>query len=104
VSDLGPFTLLDATATCDADGRNVTVAVVNRDRERPHAATIDLGDAEAVAVDLAEVNGPSVETTNDFDGPERVRTIERSLPLRGKRLEHVFPAHSVSVLRLRLGG
>jgi len=104
VSDLGPFTLLDATATCDAEGRNVTVAVVNRDRDRPHTATLDLGDAEAVAVDLAEVNGPSVETTNDFDAPERVRATERSLPLRGRRLEHVFPAHSVSVLRLRLRG
>jgi len=104
VSDLGPFTLLDATATCDAAGRTVTVAVVNRDRDRPHPATVDLGDAEAVQVDLAEVNGPDVGATNDFDAPDRVRATERSLPLRGRRLEHVFPAHSVSVLRLRLGG
>ena len=39
VADLGPFTLLDATATCDADGGALTVAVVNRDRDRAHAAT-----------------------------------------------------------------
>ena len=85
-------------------GSAVTLAVVNRDRERPHAATIDLGDAEAVGVDLAEVNGPDVSATNDFSAPDRVGVRERRLDLRGRRLEHVFPAHSVSVLRLRLSG
>ena len=43
VSDLGPFTFLDASATCDAAGRRITVTVVNRDRDRAHAATVDLG-------------------------------------------------------------
>jgi alpha-N-arabinofuranosidase len=103
VADLGPFTMLDATATCDADGGALTVAVVNRDRDRAHAATIDLGDAVAEPGGaLAEVNGPGVDATNDFDAPARVGATERRLAAGGGRIEHVFPAHSVSVLRLRL--
>ena len=42
VSDLGPFTLLDAAATLGAGGREVMLAVVNRDRDRAHATTVDL--------------------------------------------------------------
>src|SRR5207302_11352229 len=34
VADLGPFKLLDVTATCDTNGHELMVAVVNRDRER----------------------------------------------------------------------
>ena len=36
VADLGPFTLLDAAATCDEAGRAVSVTVVNRARDRDH--------------------------------------------------------------------
>ena len=34
VADLGPFQLLDAAASCDEAGREITLAVVNRDRDR----------------------------------------------------------------------
>ena len=47
VADLGPFPLLDAVATCDEAGRELTIGVVNRDRDQRHAATIDLGGATA---------------------------------------------------------
>ena len=46
VAELGPFTVLDAVATTDEAGQEVTLAVVNRDRDRDRAATVDLGDAE----------------------------------------------------------
>ena len=78
MSDLGPFTLLDAAATCDAAGRKVTLAVVNRDRDRAHAATIDLGGAVATGgLAVAEVNGPDVGATNSFAEPRRVDARER---------------------------
>jgi alpha-N-arabinofuranosidase len=104
VSDLGPFTLLDAVATTDPEGHALTLAVVNRDHDRPHEALIDLGDAEAAPdVDIAEVNGPDVEATNDFDTPHRVDVQERRMNLGGGHcLPYTFPAHSVTVLRLRL--
>jgi alpha-N-arabinofuranosidase len=103
VADLGPFPLLDAAATCDAAGRQLTLAVVNRDRDRPHAAVVDLGRAEAAGpAAVAEVNGPAVSATNSFEAPDRVGVRERRVDVAGRRFEYAFPAHSVTVLRLTL--
>jgi len=100
VSDLGPFSLLDATATSDAEGRRIALAVINRDRDRDIDAAIDLGDAAvSSAIEVAEVNGPAVEAMNSFEAPRAVDTSERRIEARGSRLAHRFPAHSVSVLR-----
>src|SRR2546425_5909979 len=43
IADLGPFTLVDASATCDEAGRAVAVALVNRDRDRDLLVALDLG-------------------------------------------------------------
>src|SRR5262249_52045898 len=103
VADLGPFSLLDAVATCDEGGRALTIGVVNRDRDRPHTATIDLGTAKAMReVLVSEVNGPDVNATNSFEHPSRVGVREHRRPATGHHLEYEFPAHSVSVLRVAL--
>ena len=84
----------------DAAGRAVTLAVINRDRDRDHAATIDLHDATANGgVEIAEVNGPEVQATNSFEAPRRVDVRERRVDLGGRRFPYTFPAHSVTVLR-----
>ncbi len=104
VADLGPFALLDASATCDVEGTRLTITVVNRDRDRAHRAAIELGDA-AIKDDalLSEVNGLDVDATNSFETPRAVDVRETRLSARGHRFEHEFPAHSISVLRVPLG-
>jgi len=103
VADLGPFALLDASATCDRSGAGLTLAVVNRDRERHHRATIDLGAAEAKGeVLVAEVNGADVDAVNSFERPRAVDVREAKLAARGRRFDHEFPAHSITVLRVPL--
>src|SRR5205823_7874438 len=73
VADLGPFTLVDASATCDEAGRAVAVALVNRDRDRDLPVTLDLGGAViAGAVSAWEVNGADVTATNSFETPRAV--------------------------------
>ncbi len=70
--DLGPFTLLDASATTDAAGRHVTLVVVNRDRDRAIVTTVDLGGAALVGeISVAEINGPAVAAVNSFREPAR---------------------------------
>ncbi|MBI4571883.1 MAG: alpha-N-arabinofuranosidase, partial [candidate division NC10 bacterium] len=101
VADLGPFKLLDAAATCDAAGRQVTVAVVNRDRDREHRTTIQLvGGSARSGVGVAEVNGAGPEAMNSFENPEAVGVREQRMNLGGSTFEYVFPAHSVTLLRL----
>jgi alpha-N-arabinofuranosidase len=103
VADLGPFPFLDAVATRDEGGRRLTVAVVNRDRDRTHRAAIELVGAAAAAGGLvAEVNGPDVDATNSFEHPHRVGVRQGRLEATGPRFEHEFPAHSISVLRIPL--
>jgi alpha-N-arabinofuranosidase len=103
VADLGPFSLLDVVATCDEAGRELTIGVVNRDREQSHAATIDLGGVTAKGeVHISEVNGPDVDATNSFEHPDRVGVREHRRPVAGSRFDYTFPAHSVSVLRVSL--
>ena len=75
---------------------------MNRDRDRSHAAPIDLGEAAASgSVEVSEVNGPDVAATNSFEYPRLVDVREHRFTADGRRLEYQFPAHSVTVLRLR---
>ena len=100
VADLGPFTFLDAAATCDEAGRTVSVTVVNRARDRDMAADVDLGSASiAGPVRVWEVNGPDVEATNSFEAPANVGVQERRVAASGETLSYLFPAHSITVLR-----
>src|SRR5215470_14325573 len=75
VADLGPFGLLDGVASCDAAGRELTLAVVN---------------------------GPDVAARNSFEDPRCVDVSERKLAAQGSRFELEFPAHSVTVVRASL--
>jgi len=79
------------------------VMVVNRHHQRDLAATLDLGGGAARgAVRAWEVNGPDVSAMNSFEAPRVVDVRERSLSVSGARLEHTFPAHSITVLRIEL--
>jgi len=103
VADLGPFAMLDASATCDVAAGTLTLFVVNRAQDRSHAATIDLSGAEiSGAVQMSEVNGPTVAAMSSFERPDAVGARERRLEPRGGTLAYDFPAHSLSVLRMRL--
>jgi len=104
VADLGPFAMLDASATCDAGGGRLTLTVINRDRDRGHRASIELGGgAIKDDVTVEEVNGAGVDATNSFENPRAVDVREARLSARGQRFEHEFPAHSISVMRVPLG-
>ena len=104
VADLGPFSLLDVTASVDTDGRELCLAVVNRD---PHAAIptrIELAGAELVGgARLYEVNGADPGTRNSFEQPEAVQVQERALESGGTCIELTFAPHSVTVVRGQLG-
>jgi len=99
VADLGPFDLLDVSATCSADGRDLTLVVVNRDPERQVETTLQLADSTFEGDATAyEVTGESYNVTNDFDR-QAVGVSERSVQTGDRSFEHRFPACSITVLR-----
>src|SRR5262249_15971395 len=101
IADLGPFTLVDASATCDEAGRALSVPLVNRDHGRALPITVDLSGATfAAAASAWEVNGPDVGATNSFETPRAVGVRERKLEARGATLSLTAPAHSVTMLRV----
>jgi alpha-N-arabinofuranosidase len=103
VADLGPFKLLDAAATRDAAGRNVTLVVVNRDPDRAIETVVQLTDASFGALaQVGEVNGADAGATNSFEHPDAVNVADRTLPITNGQIEYAFPAHSVTVLRATL--
>jgi alpha-N-arabinofuranosidase len=104
VADLGPFKLLDVSATRDAAGQLVTLGVVNRDRDEAIPTTVQLGDGVRIAgVVASEVNGANPFAINSFDRPNEVAVREREVAASGDRFDYTFPAHSLTILRLRLG-
>jgi len=103
VADLGPFNLLDVTATCDAQRRELMIAVVNRDRERAHPTTIQLMDAATMTGVVAyEVNVDNPDAINSFEHPHTVDVREQRLDQGGQSISHTFAPHSFTLLRLQL--
>ena len=103
VADRGPFQALDVTATCDAAGRDLVLACVNRNKEQPIATTIQLVNTAVQAdISASEVNAPDVNAVNSFEQPGAVDIQEYTLDNGGQSFTYTFPAHSLTVLRLRI--
>ena len=102
VANMGPFDVLDVSATRDESGQNLTLVVVNRDPENSVETTIQLTDGVFEGTATAyEVTGDDPTDTNDF-GKERVGVGERVVDAAGTSFVHTFPACSVTVLRTNL--
>jgi alpha-L-arabinofuranosidase len=100
VADLGPFTMVDAVSTTDTAGRELTVALVNRDRDRGQLAVVTLtGGALTGAVRSWEVNGLDPAAMNSFENPRAVDVRERKIETRDGGITLTLPAHSVTILR-----
>ena len=99
-----PLAYLDVSATCDAKGRQVYLNVLNRSKDRDIATRIDSQEGR-VASDLAvwQMNHDDLKATNDF-GQERVRPVTRTetVAVRDGGFTFTFPAHSLTILRMRL--
>jgi alpha-N-arabinofuranosidase len=104
VKDLGPFQLLDVSATWQKADQQLVLAVVNRDPEEDHATSISLTDGFAIESGVAlEVNGPHVESTNSFENPQAVDVSEHHIVIEtSETITYTFPPHSLTLLRLQV--
>jgi alpha-N-arabinofuranosidase len=101
VADLGPFTVLDASAVLSPDGSSVRLAVINRDRSRDVHAAVEIAGATVPADGVAyQMNATSVESANSFDRPGDVGVLERPIRVTDQPFMYLFPAHSLTMLSL----
>ena len=93
--------VVDATATLSDDRKRVTLALVNRDPDRPVDLKVDLGGvpglAKAKATSLA---GDSPDAYNDVTHPDRVQPEPREGVLKDGALW--LSPHSVNLVELTL--
>ena len=94
---------LDAMATLAEDGRTLYLSVVNRHRHEPAEVQIEVSGA---TVQLEggghQLHGPSALSGNSITNPDVVRVEPITAFLAGNRFSYTFPAHSATVLELRL--
>ena len=102
VADLGPFKLLDVTATCDPAKCQVALIVINRDRDAAHSATVQFAEGVAVGLEAYEINGAHPTTRNSFEQPDAVGVQRRPLEVQGQAFDYTFPAHSITLLRFQM--
>ncbi|MCA1647606.1 MAG: alpha-N-arabinofuranosidase, partial [Chloroflexi bacterium] len=103
VADLGPFQLLDVTATTNPARHELCVAVVNRSRDEAIAASIRVDSRAFVGTFTAyEVSGADPTIRNSFAQPDAVGVQTHRPQAGGDCVEYTFPAHSVTLLRGQL--
>ncbi|MEA3345749.1 MAG: alpha-L-arabinofuranosidase C-terminal domain-containing protein [Chloroflexota bacterium] len=101
LAPLMPLPYLDVSATCDESRQVVVLFVVNRHAGEDIETTIRFTDFAPVSTAQAyEVNGPDLKTVNDF-GSERIRVVQKEVVDAASAFSYTFPAHSVTVLKLR---
>jgi alpha-N-arabinofuranosidase len=84
------------------DGNTLVLNVVNRHKDEAVDTTIALDDKSfAGSLDITDVNGPDIKAGNDF-GRTEVRAQSRTATARGNTVQHRFPAHSFTQLKVQL--
>lgn len=99
VADLGPFPVLDVTATTAEHGDGLTVSVVNRSPTDAVDTRFRFADTfEPQTARLERVTGPDPSATNSFERPDRVSVEPEALEEFGDGTLIQFPAHSHTVI------
>lgn len=105
VSDLGPFPVLDVTASIGERGEGLTLSVVNRSPTDAVDAQLRFADAfEACAATVERVAGPDPEATNSFEDPDRVGVETEQLDALGERHRPALSRPLTHRHHLRQGG
>ena len=96
---------LDVSTTYNAAGKTIYVNVLNRSKDKDIATRIDNQEGELLGeVGVWEMNHSDLKATHTFGDDKKVRPVTRtfSASLSNNGFSYTFPAHSLTILRLRL--
>jgi len=97
--DYAPF--LDCSATLMNDGNILSLAVINRHKDKAIKTDLDIkGFGFSKQAKVILLNADSVTAANDFGRPESVVLKQSSYKISKNKFVYVFPAHSVTVIQL----
>jgi len=93
---------LYAVATRDEASREIILKVVNVSAQ-PRSVAVALDGINRVAPQAVAVvlTGPSPQSENSLEDPRRVAPQTWNIDCPGPRFTHIFPAYSLTVLRLK---
>ena len=96
---------LDVSTTADDARTTLSLAVVNRHKSDPISTTITIENAQVnTKAEFSEINGASVDAENSFAQPNNVRIDKKDPVSVGGTFTYTFPAHSITVLKLKTTG
>jgi alpha-N-arabinofuranosidase len=97
---LGDVAYLDTSAAYN--NGTLVVNVVNKHQDQAIETEFEVEDKQfSGAVEVAEVNGPDIKAENDF-GSTKVSAVQRSVSASGRKFTYRFPAHSYTMLKVKL--
>jgi alpha-N-arabinofuranosidase len=100
-----PLAYLDVSATHNPATRDLFVNVLNRSRDKDLATRVE-NQSGRLAPDARvwEMNHPDLKATHTFGDDAKVRPAERAvtLSIADGGFTYTFPAHSLTILKLRL--
>lgn len=100
-----PLRHLDVSATYNAAERVIYLNVLNRSKGTDIATRIENQEGEIRnEVGVWEMNHPDLKATHTFGDDKKVRPLTRtvSVSVENRGFTYTFPAHSLTILRLRL--
>ena len=96
---------LDVSATYNAKDRAIYLNVLNRSKDKDLSTRIENQEGHLESeVGVWEMNHPNLKATHTFGDDQKVRPVTRTFSTAPQNdgFSYTFPAHSLTILRLRL--
>ena len=100
-----PLRYLDVSSSYNANQRTIYVNVLNRSKDKNISTRIENQEGQIEnQVGLWEMNNSDLKATHTFGNDQKVRPVTRTITaaLQDNSLNYTFPAHSLTILRLKL--
>lgn len=105
IGNRAPLRYLDVSATYNAGERVVYLNVLNRSKDKEISTRIENQEGEIQSeLDVWEMNHTDLKATHTFGDDKKVRPVMRSVfaSVKNNAFVYTFPAHSLTILRVRL--
>ena len=105
VGNRAPLKYLDVSTTYNATDKTIYVNVLNRSKDKDLTTRIENQEGSLQSeVSVWEMNHPDLKATHTFGDDKKVHPVTRNVTatISNNGFNYTFPAHSLTILRLKL--